>query len=278
LNPLHFATSATVVPNLNNTNINTTEALPSIQNHSLTSSAVVRSNTNTTKFEKFTFPDREKTKILIVGCGNSKFGEEMIRDGWTGKITNVDFSSVVIQQMQSRYGTHFYNQYPRAESMDFICADITQTLPFEDASFDLIVCKGTLDAVLCSAGSKANALSMVRECHRLLAPGHGIFFLVTNGNPDNRIEYLEHQNQLNHYWRGVSVHILPKLTSTSTTQDEKPVYAYICRKRMTNTSSSSSSLVTTTTSKKDSPGNKENIQAPGNDVAGASGGHVLKQW
>jgi SAM-dependent methyltransferase len=252
LNPLHFATSATI-PNLKKNNNQAT----GVSSNPTTSNSTISA---TTKIEKFTFPDREKTKILIVGCGNSKFGEEMIRDGWTGKITNVDFSSVVIQQMQDRYGSQFfYNQYRHAEPMDFVCADITKRLPFEDASFDLIVCKGTLDAVLCGAGSKASALSMVRECHRLLAPGHGIFFLVTNGNPDNRFEYLEHENQLNYYWRGVSVHILPKLFPQDDLY-EKPVYAYICRKRTTE-SSLSSVLSVTTTNQNDSPGNKENIQA-----------------
>lgn len=111
--------------------------------------------------------------------------------------------------MRKQYGEHFYKHLKRGDDavLDFQCADITKTLDYPMGSFDLIVCKGTIDAVLC--GGRAGALSMIKECARLLAPGHGIFFVVTNGNPDNRLEYLEHNNTLTGeeaYWRGVSVH------------------------------------------------------------------------
>lgn len=162
--------------------------------------------------EPFKFPDRDQARVLILGCGNSSFGADMLRDGWTGPIVNVDFSSTVIEQMERKYGNHFYQHLGTkvAAKMEFLCADITQPLEFDDGSFDLIVCKGALDAVLCSDGSRGHALRTVEECHRLLAPGHGILFLVTNGNPDNRLEYLERENSLSHYWRGVSVHVAPK--------------------------------------------------------------------
>jgi hypothetical protein len=34
------------------------------------------------------FPSRNDCRVLILGCGNSTFGEEMQRDGWTGPIVN----------------------------------------------------------------------------------------------------------------------------------------------------------------------------------------------
>ena len=113
--------------------------------------------------------------------------------------------------MRKQYGEHFYQHLKRAKSakLEFQCADITKPLDIADGSFDLVVCKGAMDAVLCAG--RASALSMVKECARLLAPGHGIFFLVTNGNPDNRLEYLERENVLtgdSAYWRGVSVHVV----------------------------------------------------------------------
>ena len=137
----------------------------------------------------------------------------MLRDGWTGTVVNVDFSATVIAQMKVKYSPHFYQHLPVpvATPMDFVCADMTQPLNFPDGSFDLIVCKGALDAVVCR--SKGEARQVVRDCHRLLAPGHGIFFWVTHGNSDNRLEYLEHQNSLAHYWRGVSVQTVPKLAA-----------------------------------------------------------------
>lgn len=159
----------------------------------------------------FHFPSRQECRVLILGCGNSPFGEEMMRDGWTGRIVNVDFSGVVIKQMKDKYNRQFYeNLYgisSRYTPMEFICADITQYLPFHEGEFDLVICKGSFDAVLCS--SKVCMRRLVSEIHRVLAQEHGVFFLVTNGNPDNRLEYLEHNYNLYHYWQGVSVHTVP---------------------------------------------------------------------
>lgn len=204
LNPIYFAASGTKIKN--NSERHTPQKtvpppLPASPQPSI---------------EPYTFPTRDKARVLILGCGNSSFGADMLRDGWTGTIVNVDFSSAVIDQMKQKYSQHFYQHLSNkvAKPMEFVCADITQNLDFEDGSFDLIVCKGALDAVMCS--SKGDALHTVEQCHRLLAPGHGIFFLVTNGNPDNRLEYLEYENSLAHYWRGVSVHTVAKQY-----QDEK---------------------------------------------------------
>jgi SAM-dependent methyltransferase len=163
------------------------------------------------------FPPRDKCRVLILGCGNSTFGEDMMRDGWTGKITNVDFSSVVIEQMKSKYNDAFYERLSRnkngptpVEPMDFICADVTEELQFADESFDLVVCKGSFDAVLCSAGSVANIRHLTEECVRLLT-GNGVFFLVTHGNPDNRIVFLEYQNDIEYYWESnIMIHPIPR--------------------------------------------------------------------
>jgi EEF1A lysine methyltransferase 4 len=154
------------------------------------------------------FPAREHSRVLILGCGNSSFGADMLRDGWGGRIMCVDFSQVVIDQMKSKYSKHFYDHLPQPHGhMEFLCADVTKPLDFAaDGSFDLVICKATMDVVLCSTGSKNAALAMVQESARVLCPHHGIFFLVTNGNSDNRLEYLERQNDLTFYWHGVGIH------------------------------------------------------------------------
>jgi SAM-dependent methyltransferase len=152
------------------------------------------------------FPTYDKCRVLILGCGNSTFGEDMIRDGWKGPITNVDFSSVAIEQMKMKYcNTAFTEKYDCPE-MKFIRADISKGLPFDDKSFDLIICKGTFDAILCSAGSVASAKTVVAECSRVLVNGHGVLFLVSYGNPDSRVVFLEHENDLSFYWKEVSIH------------------------------------------------------------------------
>lgn len=75
--------------------------------------------------------------------------------------------------------------------MTFECVDVTQQLPYPDDSFDLIVNKGTLDAILCSNGAISNANAMMEECARVLNPRHGKMVVVSYGSPENRRVYFE---------------------------------------------------------------------------------------
>eukprot|EP00536_Pseudo-nitzschia_multiseries_P001499 jgi/Psemu1/283062/fgenesh1_pg.19_\ len=161
------------------------------------------------------FPSREKCRVLILGCGNSTFGEDMMNDGWLGEIVNIDFSSVVIHQMMKRYnekhdereGKQFFSP-----KMKFVCADVTHGLPFGDNEFDLIICKGIFDAILCSCGSVNDAKRLVAECERVLAPGHGCLFVCSHGSPDNRLVFFEHENDPSYYWENIGIHHVPKQT------------------------------------------------------------------
>lgn len=60
-------------------------------------------------------------------------------------------------------------------------------LNFPDGSFDAVVDKGTLDALLCR--SVKDARDMVTEMHRVLTPG-GIYVQVTTEDPEARLELL----------------------------------------------------------------------------------------
>lgn len=126
----------------------------------------------------------------------------MRSDGWTGEIINMDFSSVVIDQMRKKYNCV-------APEMEFVCADVTNGLPFKDESFDLIVCKGTFDSILC-IGSVSCAKNLIADCSRVLAEGHGCLFLVSYGSPDNRAVFLEHQNDVSYYWEGIDIRKVPR--------------------------------------------------------------------
>lgn len=62
----------------------------------------------------------------------------MYRDGFH-KITNVDYSTVVVDNMKNRSA--------EAQSMQWLVMDI-KDLKFENGSFDVVIEKATLDALL----------------------------------------------------------------------------------------------------------------------------------
>jgi EEF1A lysine methyltransferase 4 len=190
-------------------------------------SASTAAMTNATNAKAFHCLQPNNCRVLVLGCGNSPFGANMFEAGWRGgnvktkaRFVQVDFSQVVIDQMKERYNDEYYrgvlgnnpsnSKQPR---MEFLCHDVTDPpMPFENGSFDLIVCKGAFDAVLCSAGSGYNIRRMVKECVRLLNDDGGVLMVVTYGNPDNRVVFLEDEDgELETYWQGVSVHTVPSM-------------------------------------------------------------------
>lgn len=172
------------------------------------------------------FPDRSKARVLIVGCGNSLLPFDMVLDGWTGGVVAVDFSSFVVRQMLDKVSSSTFNSATHGNDLSkllkFVCADVTKPLPgYAPGSFDLILCKGTLDAILCSQGSHATAKCFIRNCVKLLSPQNGVFVLITTGNPDSRFEYLEYHNILSYHWRRVSVFPLRNDSMTSNFEASK---------------------------------------------------------
>ncbi|GAB2221750.1 hypothetical protein Drorol1_Dr00012938 [Drosera rotundifolia] len=84
-------------------------------------------------------PTREEVQILVPGCGNSRMSEELYDAGFRG-ITNVDFSKVVISDMLRR-------NVRERPGMRWRVMDMT-ALQFEDGTFDVVLDKGGLDALM----------------------------------------------------------------------------------------------------------------------------------
>ena len=74
----------------------------------------------------------------LPGCGNSSMSGEMYDAGYR-RITNIDYSSVCVDAMAARHA--------HCPGMTWRQMDARQ-LDFPDASFDIVLEKATLDAML----------------------------------------------------------------------------------------------------------------------------------
>ena len=151
-------------------------------------------------------------KILNIGCGNSRLSEDLSEEGYED-ITNIDFSTKVINIMEQTYKEKF-------PKMQFKVADVLDMKEFESGSFNTILDKGTLDCILCGDNSVPNAAKMMAEIHRLLAPG-GHYMVITYGDPDVRKKYLETQQ-----WASLTVDKIAKpsaAVSSTINADENDV-------------------------------------------------------
>lgn len=119
-------------------------------------------------------------KLLHVGVGTSRLQEDMVKNGYQ-HIMNIDLSSVAI--------AHMSELHKNVPQLEYKVADVRK-LPFEQGSYNGVIDKGTLDAILCGDTSVEFAHRMLRECDRVLGPG-GVLVLVTYGDPASRLIYLE---------------------------------------------------------------------------------------
>lgn len=123
---------------------------------------------------------KKEDNILNVGCGNSRLSEEMYEDGYE-TITNIDYSTKVISQMEERLKT-------KCPKMIFKVMDVLEMKEFQDGQFKTILDKGTLDSVLCGDNSVPNVDKMMDQIYRILAPG-GYYMCISYGDPSHREKY-----------------------------------------------------------------------------------------
>ncbi|CAD6887853.1 unnamed protein product [Tilletia controversa] len=140
-------------------------------------------------------PDRN-ARILMLGCGNSGLSADMVADGYSN-ITNLDFSTVVIEQMKE--------QHP---GQDWRVMDVRELKEHADelggeGSWDVIIDKGTLDALMAEKGSVwapsdavlANVAAEIDGVLALLKPSTGRFLYLTFGQPHFRRPHLEREGR-----------------------------------------------------------------------------------
>ncbi|XP_070830655.1 EEF1A lysine methyltransferase 4 [Chaetodon trifascialis] len=123
---------------------------------------------------------KKEDSILILGCGNSSMSADMYSAGYRS-IANIDYSSVCISTMSERHSD--------CPGMTWHEMDIRQ-LSFPDASFDVILEKATLDAIMVEEKSPWEMSPQtacfihktLTEISRCLKPG-GRFVSITFASP-----------------------------------------------------------------------------------------------
>ncbi|KAM6218573.1 eEF1A lysine and N-terminal methyltransferase isoform 1-T1 [Rhynchocyon petersi] len=107
---------------------------------------------------------KPREKVLMIGCGNSELSEQLYDVGYQD-IVNIDISEVVIKQMKEHNAS-------RRPQMSFVKMDMMQ-MEFPDASFQVVLDKGTLDAVLTDEEEKTlqQVDRMLAEVGRVLQVG-----------------------------------------------------------------------------------------------------------
>ncbi|EOA31339.1 hypothetical protein CARUB_v10014513mg [Capsella rubella] len=122
-------------------------------------------------------PHRDQ-RVLVVGCGNSAFSEGMVDDGYED-VVSIDISSVVIDSMIKKHSNR--------PQLKYLKMDVRDMKAFEDASFDAVIDKGTLDSILCGSNSRQYSRQMLEEVWRVLRD-KGVYILITYGAPNYRLQ------------------------------------------------------------------------------------------
>jgi len=109
-------------------------------------------------------PQPYTTRLLVVGCGNSDLSAQLYDDGFEN-VTNVDFSKVCIADMLRKN----LRLRPR---MKWLVMDAT-AMKFDAASFDAVLDKGALDALMGEEGEEGErqGAALLAECARCAAGG-----------------------------------------------------------------------------------------------------------
>jgi len=124
------------------------EAIERYKQHQLTNNN--QNNNNSSSSSSNTKSNNEA--ILILGCGNSKLGEQLLINSFIGPIYQLDISSKLIQLMTQRYQK--YLSETSVKRMEFIVDDATTGLTSLEPECvgGGVVDKGLLDVLHCAEG------------------------------------------------------------------------------------------------------------------------------
>lgn len=164
-------------------------------------------------------------RVLVVGCGNSPFSQEIREAHPDWSIVSLDYSPVVIENMKKRYPEE-------PGRFEWVCGDMTRLKEaFAPGTFDAVIDKAAMDALVTDEGSpwepkeevQREVESMLKGVTALLRH-HGVFVQISFQQVHFRVKYLRgRQEGENAYGWHVSHKIIESTKSL-------PHFFYICKK------------------------------------------------
>ena len=145
--------------------------------------------------------------ILMLGCGNSRMGEEMIEKGWRGPLIQLDVSSRVVETMSLRCGPLIQQGH-----MNFIQDDATELSAFRPNMMQACLDKGLIDALFC-ADEFEQCQRVLKSVHRVLKPG-GNLLVWSFSKPDFLLPHILDASSIKHtrnMWDEIQIHELSKI-------------------------------------------------------------------
>lgn len=135
-------------------------------------------------------------QVLDMGCGTSALGPCIYRHSAVPvQVTCADISPVAVRLMQEHVRAKAINPHHPSSRLEFLELDCTQLHGhYGCSSLDLIVDKGTTDALLRSREGRGKATQVLRQCLKVLRSS-GSLLQFSDEDPDARLLWLETEGQ-----------------------------------------------------------------------------------
>jgi len=134
------------------------------------------------------------SKICEIGSGLSSMASRMVLEGGYRDIVCVDWCARAVREtrriLRARHGTDSQEAHILEACVKYVVADIRELhLRFAKRTFDVVLDKGTMDAVDCGDDFE----EVVRVCgrmHEMLKP-NGLFIIVTSRSVEKRMHFVD---------------------------------------------------------------------------------------
>lgn len=147
--------------------------------------------TRTLRPNKTTKTKKNEIKILHIGCGSSTVAQSLFPKGYE-YILNIDFSQVVIKQMEKMVLSQ-----PLPNTIEWLYQDVTDMLAISSNVFNIVIDKGgCMDCILLAYTSKKNDhafTKMMEEIQRVLKKD-GIMYVLS------KYEEKDWKQRIDHMW------------------------------------------------------------------------------